>query len=110
MFDYIEFGLGIKQYRKARNLSAFDLAKLVGISERYLLKIEKGIVKPSTELVVNLCNVLNVSVNDCLQHNEKDENVMYRQFKSETNTYAFEEKRFIGDVMGHIHKLKGDGI
>lgn len=54
----IIFGLKVKQFRLANELSSSDLSKASGLSLSYLNEIEKGKKKPRKEKIINLAEAL----------------------------------------------------
>jgi transcriptional regulator with XRE-family HTH domain len=62
----ILFGLKVKQFRQARNLSFADLAGLTGMSVSYLNEIEKGKKFPKESKVALLANALQIPAPELL--------------------------------------------
>lgn len=44
----------LKEIRKSKNLSSFKVARETGVSRRYIIKMEKGLVTPSNPLLIAL--------------------------------------------------------
>ena len=65
-FNYKKFGQGVRYFRVKNNLTHLKLAELADMSSQHLINIETGHAHPSATAVINLCNGLNVSINDCL--------------------------------------------
>lgn len=59
--DYAKIGQRIALRRKQAKLRQNALAASVGISNNYLSSIEGGKEKPSLEILVRICNVLQVT-------------------------------------------------
>ena len=80
-----DFGERIKKIRNEKNLSQEKLAEACNISTVFLRHIEKSRRTANTELLVNLCNTLDVSPEYLLQdalinnssNNEKNEIINY---------------------------------
>lgn len=49
-------------YRKAKRLTQFDVAKILGVTDTLISKWETGKVIPPNEQVVKLCEIYGVSV------------------------------------------------
>ena len=60
-------GLNIKAERNRKNLTQFQLAELVGISESTISLIERGLQTPSIFLVYNIAKVLMIDINELLK-------------------------------------------
>lgn len=67
------FNLGnrIKEERQRARLTQEKLAELVGCNESYIGQIERGAKNPSLEIIVNISNALNVTVDYLLADNVK---------------------------------------
>lgn len=63
-------GLNISYYRKLKGFTQAQLAERAYISVRYLSKIECGHVTncASLQVLCSIANVLNVTIDDLLQH------------------------------------------
>lgn len=59
--DYTGIGERIARRRRQNNIKQNILAAQIGISNNYLSSIERGKEKPSLEIIVRICNVLNVT-------------------------------------------------
>lgn len=67
--DYLLVGQRIQQVRKSKKLKQLDLAKKVGVSDRYISNIETGKDKCSLVTLLHLANALNVSMDYLLGEN-----------------------------------------
>lgn len=59
---YCEIGKSIKGQRKARRMTQETLAAQLDITSQYLSRIERGVVRPSLELLYNLASVLDIPI------------------------------------------------
>jgi len=57
-----EIGELVKAYRKASNFTQFRLSELVGIDDKQLGKIERGIHYPSVPTFLKLIKILNIDI------------------------------------------------
>ena len=73
--DYIRLGKRIAQRRKQLNLKQNVLAEMLGISNNYLSSIECGKEHPSLEIIVNICNTLQVTPDYLLLGNMYSNNI-----------------------------------
>ena len=64
--DQIKIGKFIAECRKIQNLTQSQLAEKLGITDRAISKWENGRAMPDSSLMLDLCNILNISVNDLL--------------------------------------------
>ncbi len=64
--DQIKIGKFIAACRKAKNLTQMQLAEALGITDRAVSKWERGISLPDSSIMLALCGILEISVNDLL--------------------------------------------
>jgi len=65
--DQIKIGKFIAECRKAQNLTQSNLAEHFGISDRAVSKWETGKCLPDAGIMVELCTLLKINVNELLQ-------------------------------------------
>lgn len=68
-----EFGNFIRTRREAKELSQFQLGKLVGVTDKAVSKWENGYSMPKSNIVLKLSEVLSVSVETLLKEMYPDE-------------------------------------
>lgn len=61
-----KIGNFISERRKHKNLTQQELANLLNISDRAVSKWERGINLPDASLMLELCNILDINVNELL--------------------------------------------
>ena len=64
--DQIKIGRFIAECRKQKNLSQLQLADMLNITDKAVSKWERGISKPSSSIMLELCEILGISVNELL--------------------------------------------
>lgn len=64
--DQIKIGRFIAQKRKERNLTQMQLGEKLGVTDRAVSKWETGKSLPDASLMLELCALLNITVNDLL--------------------------------------------
>ena len=64
--DQIKIGEFIAECRKKQNLTQSQLAEKLGITDRAVSKWENGRAMPDSSLMLDLCSILNISVNELL--------------------------------------------
>ena len=64
--DQIKIGEFIAECRKKQNLTQGQLAEKLGITDRAVSKWENGRTMPDSSLMLDLCDILNISVNELL--------------------------------------------
>lgn len=73
--NYERIGQRIAKRRMQTGLKQNVLAERIGISNNYLSSIERGKEKPSLEIIVNICNALQVTPDYLLMGNMHSNNV-----------------------------------
>ena len=64
--DQLKIGKFIAECRKEENLTQAQLAEKLDITDRAVSKWETGKAMPDTAIMIDLCNVLKITVNDLL--------------------------------------------
>ena len=68
--DQIKIGKFIAECRKKENLTQAQLAERLNITDRAVSKWENGRAMPDTSIMLELCNILGISVNELLSGGE----------------------------------------
>ena len=82
--DQIKIGKFIAKQRKKNNLTQMQLAEKLNITDRAISKWENGKAMPDSSVMLDLCNILKISVNELLsgemismeKKNEKQEQLL----------------------------------
>lgn len=88
---YEKIGKNIKAARKARKQTQEELAKALGVSNTSIVNYEAANRKISLEHIVKLCKFYEISVNDLIQLEEKEEPKFYRMWREEFEDQDFTE-------------------
>ena len=64
--DQIKIGKFIAECRKEKNLTQMQLAEKLNITDRAISKWECGKAMPDTSIMLELCDILSISVNELL--------------------------------------------
>ena len=62
--DQIKIGKFISECRKKQNLTQSQLAEKLFITDRAISKWENGRAMPDSSIMLKLCEILNITVND----------------------------------------------
>ena len=68
--DQVKIGKFIAKCRKKNNLTQMQLAEKLGITDRAVSKWENGKALPDSSLMLALCSILGITVNDLLNGEE----------------------------------------
>lgn len=86
MYDLSNIMLGklMKNYRESRNISVTQLAKMVSKSKSTISKYESGVITPDIVTLIEICNALNINLNDLLPQtiNSNKNTTLNNLFKS----------------------------
>ena len=87
--DQIKIGKFIAERRRAVGLTQMQLAEMLGITDRAVSKWENGRAMPDSSIMLELCQILKINVNDLLHgevitmenYNQEAEKVMLDMIK-----------------------------
>ena len=87
--DQIKIGKFIAECRRQKNLTQMQLAEKLGITDKAISKWERGIAMPDTSIMLELCDILGISVNELLSgekinmenNNQKNEQLLLEMAK-----------------------------
>ena len=68
-----QLGKSIMRYRKERGLSQEKVAEFMGISRQAVTKWENGVSKPSSDNLIKLAELFEISVGALLGYEEREE-------------------------------------
>ena len=82
--DQLKIGKFIAECRKQKNLTQMQLAEKLGITDKAISKWERGIAMPDSSIMLELCDILSISVNELLSgekismenNNQKNEQLL----------------------------------
>ena len=70
--DLIKIGKFIAEARKKKNITQEELAKKLLITDRAVSKWERGLSLPDADKMLDLCNILDINVNELLNGEKID--------------------------------------
>ena len=113
--DQVKIGRFIKAMRKEKNLTQREIAERLSISEKTVSKWETGNGMPEVSLMLPLCELLNISVNELLSGERLDEKLYYE--KAEQNIMSLiqekaeaKKKIIIAVIIGVVTFIAGLAI
>ena len=82
--DQRKIGKFIAECRKRKGLTQMQLAERLGITDKAISKWERGVAMPDTSIMLELCDILGISVNELLcgekismeNNNQKNEQLL----------------------------------
>jgi len=107
--DRIQIGNNLFRIRKERNLTQFEAAELVGISDRAYADIERGYVNMRIDTLCKICVALHIMPNDLLVSESDDTEVNTNTILSGIENCSKNEKKTVYAIitayLKAIHKL-----
>ena len=92
--DFNKIGLFIAQERKAKNLTQVELAQKLCVSAKTVSKWENGRGLPDTSLLINLCTILDISINELLSGERlNDDNYKEKSENNITSVFNASERK-----------------
>ena len=87
--NQIRIGKFIAECRKEKNLTQMQLAEKLNITDKAISKWERGISMPDSSIMIELCDILGISVNELLigekgaieTHDQKSEELLLEMAK-----------------------------
>ena len=70
--DQTKIGRFIAECRKKANLTQMQLAEKLGITDKAISKWERGMAMPDTSIMLELCDILSISVNELISGEKID--------------------------------------
>ena len=64
--NQLKIGKFIAECRKEKNLTQMQLAEKLGITDKAISKWERGLAMPDVSIMLELCDILGISVNELL--------------------------------------------
>ncbi len=106
--DQVKIGKFIADCRKRKNLTQMQLAEKLNITDRAVSKWENGRAMPDSSIMLELCSILNITVNELLNGeeikmekcNEKLDEILldYIRKKEESDRKMLRLEIFIGII------------
>lgn len=103
----IRIGKKIKAIRRSYGYTQERLAEIVEVSVRYISEIEQDRAKPSYEVLVRICNLFNVSMDQIFSEYLKiNENKNIEYSLSGFNKLSKKDKSTIENLIMYFNKSK----
>ena len=97
--NQIKIGKFIAERRKEKNLTQMQLAEKLSITDKAISKWERGITMPDSSLMLELCDILDITVNDLLN----GEIINVDEQKKKTEELLIEMTRRENDLKKKLH-------
>lgn len=105
-------GYNIKLARLKKGLTQEVLAERCNVSTKYISALERGITSGSISLIIDICNILEITPNYIFNKsiNIKNSNDIINIFDSETlvsyTKLKDENKEFVSQTISHLYNMQ----
>ncbi|MBR2971047.1 MAG: helix-turn-helix transcriptional regulator, partial [Clostridia bacterium] len=87
--DQLKIGKFIAECRKQKNLTQMQLSEKLNITDKAVSKWERGVAMPDSSIMLELCDILGISVNELLSgekicmenYDQKNEQLLFEMAK-----------------------------
>ena len=100
----ISIGKRISNLRKAAGLTQAELSEKIGISEKYLSRIECGIQVPSVVIIADICETLCISADKLLSLNQTT--ASNNRIQNEISDFSAYEQNRVIEIIQIIKDIK----
>ncbi len=103
--DYKSIGFRVREKRIRKNISQYELANAIGVSNPHISNIERGKTKVSLPTLVDIANVLETTLDELVCDNVSEtRNVFVKELADEIETCDAEEIKIVADVVKALTK------
>ena len=74
-FDKYDFGKRLKVFRKSQGLTQNEFADKLGVERSNISRYENGETLPSIETFLEMCNILNIDIENIIKYIEEEKNI-----------------------------------
>ena len=105
--DQIKIGNFIAQCRKNKNLTQLQLAQQLNVTDRAVSKWETGKAMPDSMIMLDLCKILGITINDLLSGEIVSKSSYDKQLESNTINLV-RQKQYADKILyTHLHDNRG---
>lgn len=98
-------GYKIQEYRVAAKLTQAQLAELIGVSQKHISRLERGMHSPHFDMIIKIAKVLNVSIDAFVEDLSADNiNIFWQNIKSEIEGMSQNQLSLIKDTIYAVKK------
>lgn len=103
-------GKNIKKYRELRGLTQEQLAEKCNVSTQYIGTIERGKAPGSILLLIDICNVLDISpnyiFNKMIKNNKDSIDILPTELNIEYLKLKSDNKEFVNQTIKHLYSMQ----
>lgn len=106
MFNYREFGAGVRYYRNRLDLTQEALSEKVSVGDKFLSRVENGRARPSLELILKLCNTLGIGICDCFSREVEAASALEKRLITQLKYFTQRDKQFLYAIARNLESYK----
>lgn len=107
---YIQVGNLIKTLRKEHKMTMVNFSKLIGVSQPTLSRLESGSQEVTLSLLMNICNVFNITMSEFLKTIEGKNNSYKIEISNENVTSEDELNIILSDMLSSLNYEQKKGL
>ena len=94
----------IKDFRKMKNLTQFELAEKIGINEKQISRIEVGLNCPTYITFAKLVEILDINIELFIKNNKESDNMLVQELYHMIKNLSENEIKMYIDIINNIKK------
>ena len=99
VIDYKEIGKRMAARRKELGLKQYQLCEMIDVNYKYVSNLETGRSAPSLEVIMNLCEALNVTPNYFLLGADIDGTLKDKKIKDKVDKLDSNGKKILSGII-----------
>ena len=104
-------GVNLQKARLCKHMTQEELAELCDVTPKYISAIERGRSGGSVTLLINICNILNVSIDSIIDstlvsNSNNYPNMMDAEILIQYYKLKDENKNFVDYTIEHLHYMQ----
>lgn len=99
IIDYKEIGKRMAARRKELGLKQYQLCEMIDVNYKYVSNLETGRSAPSLEVIMNLCEALNVTPNYLLLGADIDGKLKDKEIMDKMEKLDIKGKNIISEII-----------
>lgn len=100
--DYLGIGKRIRLYRQIKKFSQEELAFRINTSPAYISNVERGTKKPSLQKLIDISDILGITVNDLVYSPTSDNILNQNLLNEQLSVYDSEKKQLLLNNLSSI--------
>lgn len=99
MINYISIGNKVQKIRRSLGMTQEVLAEKINVTPTHISRIETGTSSPSLQTLVDICNVLEITIDELMQESLAVSSNMNRRLETILSDCTSSELNFLANVI-----------